>query len=120
MRVLRGGGFIAPLQTTNHSSVHRTFSWGDRHGRIRTHRGAFTRCSMPREPEPILFRPMLDERSGTSMEEFKSTYLVDKPQNLSKLGTTLGRFHFDGDVQDLQSDWDWSEAGVEVVTPVKD
>jgi len=53
-------------------------------------------------------------------EEFTSTYLGYKPQNMSKLGTTLGRFHYDGDILDLPSDWDWSEASVEVVTPVKD
>lgn len=62
----------------------------------------------------------INQFTDLTQEEFKSTYLGYKPQNMSILGTTLGRFHYDGDVQDLPSDWDWSEASVEVVTPVKD
>ena len=38
---------------------------------------------------------------------------------MSKLVTTLGRFHCDGGILDLQSDGDWSESSVEVITPVK-
>ena len=38
---------------------------------------------------------------------------------MSKLVTTLGRFHYDGGIKDLPSDWDWSESSVEVITPVK-
>ena len=38
---------------------------------------------------------------------------------MSKLVTTLGRFHFDAGILDLPSDWDWSESSVEVITPVK-
>lgn len=62
----------------------------------------------------------VNQFTDLTQEEFKRTYLGYKPQNMSTLGATLGRFHFDGDVQDLPSDWDWSEASVEVVTPVKD
>ena len=47
------------------------------------------------------------------------TYLGYKPQNVSKLVTTLGRFHYDGGILDHPSDWDWSESSVEVITLVK-
>ena len=52
-------------------------------------------------------------------EEFESTYLGYKPQNVSKLVTTLGRFHYDGGILNLPSEWDWSESSVEVITLVK-
>ena len=52
-------------------------------------------------------------------EECESTYLGYKPQNVSKLVTTLGRFHYDVGILDLPCDWDWSESSVEVITPVK-
>ena len=51
-------------------------------------------------------------------EEFVSAYLGYTLQNVSKLVTTLGRFHYDGGILDLPSDWDWSESSVEVITPV--
>ena len=54
-----------------------------------------------------------------TLEECESKYLGYKPQNVSKLVTTLGRFHYDGDILDLPSDWDWSQSSVEVITPVK-
>ena len=40
-------------------------------------------------------------------EEFERTYLGYKPQNMSMLVTTLGRFHFDGGIKDLPSACDW-------------
>ena len=57
--------------------------------------------------------------TDSTQEECENTYLGYKPQNVSKLVTTLGRFHYDGGVKDLPSDWDWSESSVEVITPVK-
>ena len=38
---------------------------------------------------------------------------------MSMLVTILGRFHYDGGIQDFPSDWDWSEISVEMLTPVK-
>ena len=35
------------------------------------------------------------------------------------LVTTSGRFHYDGGIKDLPSDWDWSESSVEMLTLVK-
>ena len=52
-------------------------------------------------------------------EEFESTYLGYKLQNVNKLVTTLGLFHYDGGIKDLPSGWDWSESSVEMLTPVK-
>ena len=49
----------------------------------------------------------------------ESAYLGYKPQNVSKLVTTLGRFHYDGGILYLPSGCDWSESSVEVITPVK-
>ena len=46
-------------------------------------------------------------------EEFESMYLGYNPQNMSRLVTILGRFHHDGGIEDLPSDWDWSESSVE-------
>ena len=43
-------------------------------------------------------------------EECESTYLGYKPQDVSKLVTTSGRFHYDGGILDLPSDCDWSES----------
>ena len=57
--------------------------------------------------------------TDSTQEECESTYLGYKHQNVSKLVTTLGRFHYDGGIKDLPSDWDWSESSVEVITPVK-
>uniref|UniRef100_A0A7S1ATH4 Uncharacterized protein n=1 Tax=Noctiluca scintillans TaxID=2966 RepID=A0A7S1ATH4_NOCSC len=61
----------------------------------------------------------VNQFTDLTKDEFESTYLGYKPQNMSNLGTTLGRFHYDGDLLDLPSDWDWSTSSVEVVTPVK-
>ena len=44
--------------------------------------------------------------------------LDTNPQNVSNMVTT-GRFHYDGGILDLPSDWDWSESSVEMLTPVK-
>ena len=55
----------------------------------------------------------------STQEECESTYLGYKPQNVSKLVTTLGRLHYDGGILDLPSDCDWSESSVEVITPAK-
>ena len=57
--------------------------------------------------------------TDSTQEECESTYLGYKPQIVSKLVTTLGRFHYDGGILDLPSDWDWSESSVEVITPMK-
>ena len=57
--------------------------------------------------------------TDSTKEEFESTYLGYKPQNVSKLVTPLGRFHYDGGILDHPSDWDWSESSVEVTTPMK-
>ena len=57
--------------------------------------------------------------TDSTQEECESVYLGYKPQNVSKLVNTLGRFHYDGGILDLPSDWDWSESSVEVITPVK-
>ena len=61
----------------------------------------------------------VNQFTDSTKEEFESTYLGYKPQNVSKLVTTLGRFHYDGGIKDLPSDWDWSESSVEVITLVK-
>ena len=47
-------------------------------------------------------------------EEFDSTYLGYKPQNVSMMVTILGRFHYDGGIEDLACDWDWSESSFEM------
>ena len=52
-------------------------------------------------------------------EERESTHLGYKPQNVSKLVATGGRFHYDGGIPDLPSACDWFENSVEVITPVK-
>ena len=72
------------------------------------------------ENEKCLSRSLeVNQFTDLTKEEFESTYLGYKPQNVSKLVTTLGRFHNDGGILDLPSDWDWSESSVEVITPVK-
>ena len=61
----------------------------------------------------------VNQFTDSTQEECESTYLGYKPQNVSKLVNTLGRFHYDGGIKDLPSDWDWSESSVEVITLVK-
>ena len=61
----------------------------------------------------------VNQFTDLTKEEFQSTYFGYKPQNVSKLVTTLGRFHYDGGTLDLPCDWDWSEGSVEVVTLMK-
>ena len=58
----------------------------------------------------------VNQFTDLTKEESESTYLGYKPQNVSKLVTTLGRFHYDGGIKDLPNDWDWSESGVEMLT----
>ena len=55
----------------------------------------------------------VNQFTDLTKEECESTYLGYKHQNVSTLVTTLGRFHYDGDIKDLPSDWDWSESSVE-------
>ena len=55
----------------------------------------------------------VNQFTDSTQEECESTYLGYKPQNVSKLVTSLGRFHCDGGIKDLPSDWDWSESSVE-------
>ena len=38
----------------------------------------------------------VNQFTDSTQEECESTYLGYKPQNVSKLVTTLGRFHYDG------------------------
>ena len=54
----------------------------------------------------------VNQFTDLTKEEFESTYM-------SRLVTTLGRFHNDGGILDHPSDWDWSESSVEMLTPVK-
>ena len=61
----------------------------------------------------------VNQFTDSTQEECESTYLGYKPQNVSKLVTTLGRFHYDGGILDHASDWDWCESSVEVTTPAK-
>ena len=61
----------------------------------------------------------VNQFTDSTQEECESTYLGYNPQNVSKLVTTLGRFHYDGGILDLPSDWDWSETSVELITLVK-
>ena len=61
----------------------------------------------------------VNQFTDSTQEECESTYLGYKPQNVSKLVTTLGRFHYDGGIPDLPSDCDWSESSVEVITLAK-
>ena len=61
----------------------------------------------------------VNQFTDSTQEECESTYLGYKHQNVSKLITPLGRFHYDGGILDLPCDWDWSESSVEVMTPVK-
>ena len=61
----------------------------------------------------------VNQLTDSTQEECESTYLGYKPQNVSKLVTTLGRFHYYGGILDLSCDCDWSEISVEVITPVK-
>ena len=55
----------------------------------------------------------VNQFTDSTQEECESTYFGYKPQNVSKLVTTLGRFHYDGGILDHPSDWDWSESSVE-------
>ena len=61
----------------------------------------------------------VNQFTDSTQEECESTYLGYKPQNVSKLVTTFGRFHYDGGTLDLRSDWDWSESSVDVITLAK-
>ena len=61
----------------------------------------------------------VNQFTDSTQEECESTYFGYKPHDVSKFVTTLGRFHYDGGILDLSSDWDWSESSVEVITPVK-
>ena len=61
----------------------------------------------------------VNQFTDLTKEEFESTYLGYKLQNVNKLVTTLGRFHYDGGIKDLPSGWDWSESSVEMLTPEK-
>ena len=61
----------------------------------------------------------VNQFTDSTQEECESTYLGYNPQNVSKLVTRLGRFHYDGGIKDHPSDWDWSESSVEVLTPAK-
>ena len=61
----------------------------------------------------------VNQFTDSTQEECESTYLGYKPQNVSKLVTTSERFHYDGGILDLPSDWDCSESSVEVTTPLK-
>ena len=54
----------------------------------------------------------VNQFTDLTKEELESTYFGYKPPNMSMLVTTLGRFHFDGSIKDLPSDWDWSESSV--------
>ena len=61
----------------------------------------------------------VNQFTDSTQEKCDSTYLGYKHQNMCMLVTTLGRFHYDGGILDLPSDWDWSESSVKVTTPVK-
>ena len=61
----------------------------------------------------------VNQFTDSTQEECESTYFGYKLQNVSKLVNTLGRFHYDGGVLDLPSDWNWSESSAEVITPMK-
>ena len=61
----------------------------------------------------------VNQFTDLKQEECESTFLRYKPQNVSKLVTTLERFHNDGGILDLPNDWDWSESSVEVIALVK-
>ena len=61
----------------------------------------------------------VNQFTDLTKKEFVSVYLGYKPQNMSMLVTTLGRFHYDGGIKDPPSDWDWSESSVEMLTLVK-
>ena len=61
----------------------------------------------------------VNQFTDSTQEECESTYLGYKPQYVSKLVTTLGRFHYDGGILDFPFGWDRSESSVEVITPVK-
>ena len=61
----------------------------------------------------------VNQFTDLTKEEFESTYLGYKPQNMGMLVTILGQFHYDGVIKELPSDWDWSESSVEMLTPVK-
>ena len=67
----------------------------------------------------LLYSLGVNQFTDLTKEELQSTYLGSKRQNVSKLVNTLGRFHYDGSILDLPSDWDWFESSVEVKTPVK-
>lgn len=64
----------------------------------------------------------LTPHTDLTHEEYVATRLGYKPENDTAVfqSTYLGNFRFDGDVATLPSDWDWSSASIEVVTPVKD
>ena len=61
----------------------------------------------------------VNQFTDLTKEEFESTYLGYKPQDVSMFVTSLGRFHYDGGVKKLPNDWDWSGSSVEMLTPVK-
>ena len=46
----------------------------------------------------------VNQFTHSTQEECESTHLGYKPQNVSKLVTTLGRLHYDGGIKDLPSD----------------
>ena len=61
------------------------------------------------ENEKCLSYSLVSQFTDLTKEEFESTYLGYKPQNVSKVVTKLGRFHYDGGILDLPCDWDGSE-----------
>ena len=72
------------------------------------------------ENEKCLSYPLeVNQFTYSTQEECESTYLGYKRQNMCMLVTTLGRFHYDGGILDLPSDWDWSESSVDVLTLAK-
>ena len=58
----------------------------------------------------------VNQFTDSTQEERESAYFGNKPQDVSKLVTTLGRFHYDGGILDHPSDWDWFESSVEVLS----
>ena len=57
----------------------------------------------------------VNQFTNSTQEGCESTHLGDKPQDVSKLVTTLGRVHYDGGILDHPSDWDCSKSSVEVI-----
>ena len=60
-----------------------------------------TRSNMSENEKGLSYSLGVNQFTDLTKEEFESTFLGYKPQNVSKLVTTLGRFHYDGGIKDL-------------------